>query len=111
MKLLGHHNANLTLLHVEVTQQDLQREYQAALLPPRHRMPVPPALKSDAASASSADATAVRTAIASALRLMDLYPQLQAPSRADRQIRLLSLRLTRIRSIFEKLSSGPDGEK
>lgn len=34
MKLLGHHNANMTLLYVEVTQQDLQREYQAARLKP-----------------------------------------------------------------------------
>ena len=111
MKLLGHHNANMTLLYVEVTQQDLQREYQAALLHPRHRMPAPPALQSDAAPAPSADAAAVQTAIASALRLMDLYRQLQAPSSANRQIRLLSRRLSRIRGIFEKLSRDPDGEK
>jgi len=111
MKLLGHPNANMTLLYVEVTQQDLQREYQAALLHPRHRMPAPPALKSDDASASTADATAVLTAIASALRLMDLYRQLQALSGADQPIRLLSRRLTRIRGLFEKLSRGPAEEK
>jgi integrase len=111
MKLLGHHNANMTLQYVEVTQQDLQREYRAALFHPRHRMPAPPALPHDAAPASSADAAAVEAAIASALRLMDLYRQLQAPASANKQIRLLSRRLTRIRSIFEKLSQGPTGEK
>jgi hypothetical protein len=42
---------------------------------------------------------------------MDLYRQLQAPSGAEKQIRLLARRLTRIRSVFEKLSRGPDGEK
>ena len=111
MKLLGHHNANMTLLYVEVTQQDLQREYQAALVQPRHRMPLPPALTSGAAPSSSADATAVAAAIVSALRLMDLYRQLQAPAGASQQIRLLARRLTRIRSLFEKLSREHAGEK
>lgn len=111
MKLLGHHNANMTLLYVEVTQQDLHREYQAALLQPHHRTPAPPALPPDAASASSADAAAVQAAIASALRLIDLYRQLQAPSGPHRQIRLLTRRLSRIRGIFEKLSRNPGGEK
>lgn len=111
MKLLGHHNANMTLLYVEVTQQDLQREYQAALVRPRHRMPVPPSLTSGAAPSASADATSVETAIVSALRLMDLYRQLQAPASAHQQIRLLARRLTRIRSLFEKLSREHAGEK
>jgi integrase len=111
MKLLGHHNANMTLLYVEVTQQDLQREYQAALLHPRHRMPVPPGLTSGPAPAPSADATAVQVALVSALRLMDLYRQLHAPASAEQRIRLLARRLTRIRSLFEKLSQEHAGEK
>jgi site-specific recombinase XerD len=111
MKLLGHHNANMTLLYVEVTQQDLQREYQAARLQPRHLMPVPPTLLCDTAPAAAADAPAVDAAIHAALRLMDLYRQLLAPSSANKQILLLSRRLTRIRSLFEKLSHGPAGEK
>jgi len=54
MKLRGHHNANMTLLYVEVTQQDLPREYRAARRQPRHRMPIPPALPHDTLPASSA---------------------------------------------------------
>jgi integrase len=111
MKLLGHHNANMTLLYVEVTQQDLQREYQAARLQPRHHVPVPPALRHDAVQASSADATAVAAAITSALRFVDLYRQLFAPSSANKQFQLLSRRLTRIHRLFEKLSQGPAEEK
>ena len=111
MKLLGHHNANMTLLYVEVTQQDLQREYQAARLQPRHHMPVPPALQHDTAPASSVDATAVEAALSSALRLMDLHRQLAAPTSANQQLLLLSRRLTRIRGLFEKLSQRPDEEK
>jgi hypothetical protein len=36
MKLPGHRNANMALLYVGATRQDLQREYQAARLTPRH---------------------------------------------------------------------------
>jgi site-specific recombinase XerD len=111
MKLLGHHNANMTLLYVEVTQQDLQREYQTARLRPRHPVPAPPVLRIDTSTMVSAEAPAVEAALASALRLMDLYRQLSAPSINTKQLLLLSRRLTRIRSLFAKLKPGPAGEK
>jgi site-specific recombinase XerD len=111
MKLLGHHNANMTLLYVEVTQQDLQREYQAARLHPRHLVPFPPTFPPDTAIHSSADASAVQAALTTALRRLDLHRQLLTPSSADKQLLLLSRRLARIRTLFEKLSQRPAGEK
>jgi integrase len=108
MKLLGHHNANMTLLYVEVTQQDLQREYQAARLQPRHLVPLPPALPPETTLGLCADAPAVEAALHSALRLMDLYRQHSAPSSATKQFLLLSRRLARIRSLFEKFRHGPE---
>ncbi len=111
MKLLGHHNANMTLRYVELTQLDLPREYQAARLQPRYLIPPPPALQHDAAEVSSADAPAVEATLTSALRPMDLYRQLLAPSSANKQFLLLSRRLTRSRSLFEKLAQGPAEEK
>jgi len=104
MKLLGHHNANMTLLYVEVTQQDLQREYHAARLQPRHQVPIPPALQQTAPSAASADLPAVVAAIASALRLLDLYRQQAVPLSLAKPFLLLSRRMSRIRSRFEKLT-------
>ncbi len=44
MKLLGHRTANMTLRYVEITQQDLQREFLLAREKPRHLIPIPPAL-------------------------------------------------------------------
>jgi integrase len=111
MKLLGHRNANMTLLYVEVTQQDLQREYQAARLHPRHLAPLPPALSQDIAPSSSADASAVEAALTSALRLIDLHRQRLVPSDTNQQFLLLSRRLTRIRTLFKKLTLGPAEEK
>src|SRR5205823_5330429 len=103
MKLLGHHNANMTLLYVEVVQQDLQREYEAARLHPRHQVPVPAALQHETAPTAYAGAPAVEAALTSALRLLDLHRQRLPPSSANKQFLLLSRRLTRIRSLFEKL--------
>src|SRR5260370_13411199 len=39
MKLLGHKSPHMTLEHLEITQQDLQREFHLALSHPRHRVP------------------------------------------------------------------------
>ena len=41
MKLLGHQTANMTLRYVQITQQDLQREFDRVRLHPRHLVPVP----------------------------------------------------------------------
>ena len=110
MKLLGHHNANMTLLYVEVTQQDLQREFHAARLQPRHRAPVPPALEELNASVAGGPAS-VATALSSALRLLELYRRGGPPIPQQKHLLLLARRVARIRSLFEKLTNGPPGEK
>ena len=110
MKLLGHHNANMTLLYVEVTQQDLQREFHAARLQPRHRVPVPPALEEPNASVAGGPAS-VAAALASALRLLELYRRGGPPTPQQKHLLLLARRIARIRSLFEKLTNGPAGEK
>jgi len=43
MKLLGHKNPHMTLEYLEITQQDLQREFQLARSQPRHLAPQPKA--------------------------------------------------------------------
>ena len=46
MKLLGHASPEMTLLYLEITQPDLQREYHLARSHPRHLLPTPPTLRS-----------------------------------------------------------------
>ena len=110
MKLLGHHNANMTLLYVEVTQQDLQREFHAARLQPRHRTPLPPLLEELNPLVSDGPA-AVLTALSTSLRLLELYRRSSGPAAGQKQLLLLARRIARIRSVFEKLVNGPAGEK
>jgi hypothetical protein len=45
MKLLGHTSPEMTLEYLQITQQDLQREFQLARSRPRHLAPQPKLLK------------------------------------------------------------------
>jgi integrase len=102
MKLLGHRTANMTLRYVEITQKDLQREFQLANRSPRHLIPVPAALTLP--DPLTVDAAAVVQRLSISIRLLDLYRQ-QNPASSDKTLKLLERRLVRVRSIFQNLSS------
>lgn len=108
MKLLGHRTANMTLRYVQITQQDLQREFHLARQSPRHIMPLPAALP--VAGPGAADASLVLDRIQAAMRVLDLY-RLQNPSADPKQLTLLARRLLRIRAVFKKVGSAPAPEK
>ena len=103
MRLLGHHNANMTLIYVEITQQDLHREYAAAQQRPRHFVPVPPVM------AHSPDTVTLSfdDALNSAVRLLNAQQGRLGPDQT-KSLTLLTRRLTRIRSLAAKfLFRGP----
>src|SRR5450755_654141 len=108
MKLLGHRTANMTLRYVQITQQDLQREFHLARQHPRHFIPLPAALS--VAGPGAADASLVLDRIQATMRVLDLYRQ-QNPAADPRQLTLLARRLLRIRAIFRKVSSVLTPEK
>jgi integrase len=108
MKLLGHRTANMTLRYVEITQQDLQREFHLARQTPRHLIPLPASLP--AADPDVVDATAVAERLSTAARVLDLYRQ-QNPTVSDKPLQLLLRRLIRVRSRFQKLVSSTKTEK
>jgi site-specific recombinase XerD len=108
MKLLGHRTANMTLRYVQITQQDLQREFHLARQHPRHFIPLPAALS--VAGPGAADASLVLDRIQATMRVLDLYRQ-QNPAAEPRQLTLLARRLLRIRAIFRKVSSVLTPEK
>lgn len=101
MKLLGHRNANMTLRYIEVTQQDLQREFHQARLNPRHLVPLPPsACPSDP---DTVDAQALRDRMSALIRFFECYRQ-KDPSTNAKVLDLLHRRLVRIRTRFENLT-------
>ena len=108
MKLLGHRSANMTLRYVEITQMDLQREFHMAQRSPRHLIPVPAAAR--APEADLADAAAVLDRLSRAMRILDLFGKLNSAAQ-DKELTLLSRRLLRVRSRFEKLFSATNAGK
>ena len=108
MKLLGHRTANMTLRYVEITQQDLQREFHLARQNPRHLLPLPASLAPS--DSDSLDAPAVVDRLSAAIRALGLYRQ-QNSTAADQPIQLLVRRLVRVRSAFQKLTSEAKLEK
>jgi site-specific recombinase XerD len=102
MKLLGHRTANMTLRYVEITQNDLQREFHLARQTPRHLIPLP--ASSPSADPDVVDATAVVERLSTAARVLGLYRQ-QNPTVSDKPLQLLLRRLVRVRSRFQILVS------
>lgn len=107
MRLLGHHNANMTLIYVEVTQQDLHREYHAARANPRYAVPLPPAaLHPPDSGPPSLDAL-----LRAAARILDLRRESFPSSPDAKKLLLLSRRLNRIRSLAAKFLPADQEEK
>jgi site-specific recombinase XerD len=109
MKLLGHRTANMTLRYVEITQQDLQREFHLARQRPRHLLPLPPGVVP--ADPLATDAATIENTLSAAIRALDLFRQTFQPSANDKSLRLLLRRLVRIRSRFQKLTAEEQAEK
>lgn len=108
MKLLGHSCANMTLRYVEITQKDLQREFQMAQRSPRHLMPLPPSMPTPIPDLIVAETVVEQ--VSTAIRILDLYRQIN-PSLDPKALLLLLRRLVRIRSAFQKLVPVPKIEK
>ena len=100
MQLLGHKDIRMTLRYVQVTQQDLQREFHAARQHGQlHRVPVltsPP-------GAPSVNLPGIRQAIAAARHLMEMYRRQLNDEKVRRTLQRLDHRLLAIVSKLEKL--------
>jgi hypothetical protein len=108
MKLLGHRTANMTLRYVEITQQDLQREFHLVRNHPRHAIPLP--ISASIPDHDVADAAAIVERLSALVRILDLFRQ-QNATLGDKPLQLLLRRLVRVRSRFEKLSKINTPEK
>jgi site-specific recombinase XerD len=93
MQLLGHKDIRMTMRYLDVTQQDLQREFhyarqRAASLHPIPKLPLP-----QTTTPKRVDLAAIRNAIAAVRHLLQLFRlELQDPN-ARRKLHRLSQRL------------------
>ena len=101
MQLLGHKDIRMTMRYVQVTQQDLQREFHAARQRAPHPHPVP--VLSPPNCPTSADPAGIRQAIAATRHLLEMYrrhlddPRIQhRPRRLDKRLLAVAEQLDRI---------------
>ena len=99
MQLLGHKDVRMTLRYLQVTQQDLQREFlqarQNAALP--HRLPTLPLFK----AIPSADLPDIRQALEAARHLLEMYRRGLSNEQTKRKLQRLDRRLLAVASQLE----------
>jgi integrase len=91
MKLLGHKSPHMTLEYLEITQQDLQREFHLARSQPRHLAPLP---KASAASRTGIDG--LIDSLLAAQHVLELFRRTLPKGPARNHFDRLANRLTKI---------------
>jgi hypothetical protein len=89
MQLLGHNDIAMTMRYLQVTQQDLQREFHRARQNAPHCLP-PLSLPG---RARAAGLPAIQQALAAARHLLEMYRRCLTDEKARRQFQLLDRRL------------------
>jgi site-specific recombinase XerD len=100
MQLLGHKDISMTLRYVQVTQQDLQRQFHAARQHAAHAVPVLPAPGDPA----SADLPGIRHALAATHHLLEMHRRQLGNEKTRRKLHRLDRRLVAIISELDRLA-------
>jgi len=100
MKLLGHSSPHMTLEYLEITQQDLQREFHLALAHPRHLVP---SRTISSASSPRADLSSLTDSLTVAQHVLEMYRRSIADLSARRLLDRLSNRILKILTEIRKL--------
>jgi site-specific recombinase XerD len=103
MQLLGHHDIRMTMRYVQVTQQDLQREFHTARhhASKPHRLPILSAPN----TITSADLPGIRQALTATRHLLEMYRRQLGDEKIRRTIRRLDRRLLAVASQLDRLAT------
>ena len=104
VKLLGHKSPRMTLQYLEITQQDLQREYRLARSQPRHL--VPAARAASLPSSPSADLASLIDSLRTTQHVLEMFRRTLPQGPDHRLLDRLANRLTKITSETRKLGQG-----
>ncbi len=101
IKLLGHKSPHMTLQYLEITQQDLQREFHLALSHPRHLVP---SRSLSAGSSPRADLSSLIDSLMAAQHVLEMYRRNVADNSARRLLDRLANRILKILTETRKLN-------
>jgi site-specific recombinase XerD len=103
MQLLGHKDIRMTLRYVQVTQQDLQREFHAARQRAAHPHPAP--VLSAPNCPTSADPPGIRQAIAATRHLLEMYRRQLHDPKTQRRLQRLDSRLLAVAEQLDRITT------
>jgi len=105
-ELLGHKSLRMTLRYVQVSQNDLQREFHSARLKLAHSHPPLPLPLARLAPDASTGLPAASQALATSRHLLEMYRRQLPKGIARRTLDRLANRLTKIATTLETLFTG-----
>jgi site-specific recombinase XerD len=105
MKLLGHKDIRMTLRYVQVTQQDLQREFRLARQNAVQLHPIPQLPLPQTTVPLRADPSTIRAAISATRHLLELFRLQLEDDNARRKLRRLTQRLFNIGRELDHLTT------
>ena len=101
MKLLGHKSPHMTMQYLEITQQDLQREFHLAMVHPRH---LAPSRTVAPASLPRADLATLIDTLEAAQHVLEMFRRSLAEDSPRRLLARVARRLVRILADTRKLN-------
>ena len=103
MRLLGHKDIPMTLRYVQVTQQDLQREFHQARQNAAQRYRLPSL--SVPQGPHRADLPGIRQALAATRHFLEMYRRQLDDEQAKRKLQRLDRRLLAVASQLEQMAT------
>ncbi len=101
IKLLGHKSPHMTLEYLQITQQDLQREFHLALSHPRHWVP---SRITSSGSPPRADLSSLIDSLTAAQHVLEMYRRSVSDNFARRLLDRLANRIVKILTETRKLN-------
>ena len=103
MQMLGHHDIRMTMRYVQVTQQDLHREFHEARknAAQPHRFPI----LSVPNTSTSADLPGIRQALTATRHLLEMYRRQLTDEKTRRTLHRLDRRLLAVDSRLDRLAT------
>jgi len=108
MQLLGHKDIRMTLRYLQVTQQDLQREFHLARQAAAHHHLISKLPLSDPFSATP-DLAGVQRALRATRHLLDMYRRQLTDEKTRRKLQRLDRRLLDVASQVEQIATAEKG--
>ena len=102
MKLLGHTSPDMTLEYLQITQQDLQREFHRALSHPRHLVT---SRTVSSGFSPRADLSGLIDSLTAAQHVLELYRRNIADDSTRRLLNRLANRIVQIHTETKKLNN------